>query len=300
MDDQCIFVTDQGEVAIYSGIDPSSASTWSLQGVYDAGDLVLDQAIPFGGDLLLATVSGLVRLSGLIRHDKATEARQALSAPIREWTDLVKGLARGQYITTIRDDTFLYFATTNGLFDKILVMNVATGAWSTITGWNAYQLGLFDGVLHFGNLTGDVFKTNIGGTDAGSPFTCTYVSAFIDPSPMTIKVAGVISAEWQHSRAFNAEYSVSVDHQLSLPSAPIAAEIPADESSFWGVATWGVSHWNTDYSTSIKSKYAQKSAHATGRSFAVAVRVVSASELALDCELLRTGLSITQGQAVAA
>ena len=34
MDDRCVFVSDQGEVAIYQGSDPSNASTWSLVGVY--------------------------------------------------------------------------------------------------------------------------------------------------------------------------------------------------------------------------------------------------------------------------
>ena len=37
LDDVCVFVTTEGECAVYSGTDPSSASTWALQGVYRMG-----------------------------------------------------------------------------------------------------------------------------------------------------------------------------------------------------------------------------------------------------------------------
>ena len=35
LDDKCIFVSDQGEVAIFSGTDPTSSTNWKQEGCYD-------------------------------------------------------------------------------------------------------------------------------------------------------------------------------------------------------------------------------------------------------------------------
>jgi hypothetical protein len=36
-DDYAAFITSEGQVAVYSGADPASSTTWSLVGVFDIG-----------------------------------------------------------------------------------------------------------------------------------------------------------------------------------------------------------------------------------------------------------------------
>jgi len=53
MDDYCVFATSRGQLAVFRGTDPSSASTWSLQGVYDLGEPLGKRCfLRYSGDLL--------------------------------------------------------------------------------------------------------------------------------------------------------------------------------------------------------------------------------------------------------
>jgi hypothetical protein len=55
-----VFVTDQGEVMVYRGTDPSSASTWALIGIWIVGAPIGNRCLmKYGGDLLVLTLDGL-------------------------------------------------------------------------------------------------------------------------------------------------------------------------------------------------------------------------------------------------
>jgi hypothetical protein len=57
VDDNLVFVTDKGEVIVYRGTDPSSASTWALIGVWIVGAPIGTRSLmKYGGDLLVITL----------------------------------------------------------------------------------------------------------------------------------------------------------------------------------------------------------------------------------------------------
>jgi hypothetical protein len=68
IDDNLVAATRGGDVAIYQGTDPASASTFALKGTWNAGTLVAGRRVAtnFGGDLLFLTKSGLRPLSQLV------------------------------------------------------------------------------------------------------------------------------------------------------------------------------------------------------------------------------------------
>lgn len=68
VDDLLVAATRGGDVAVYQGSDPASASSFALKGTWHAGALVAGRrvATSFGGDLLLLTKSGLRPLSQLV------------------------------------------------------------------------------------------------------------------------------------------------------------------------------------------------------------------------------------------
>ncbi len=82
-DDYAVYVTDQGQVAIYQGTDPSNASDWSLIGVYDFGPPLGPKGLlKFGGDLALVTTDGVIPLSQAMKLDRAQQNQVALTAKI--------------------------------------------------------------------------------------------------------------------------------------------------------------------------------------------------------------------------
>src|SRR3546814_3635141 len=70
LSEQNIFVSTEGEVAVYQGSDPGEAATWSKVGVYRIGKPLGARAhFRGGGDIAIATSVGLVPLSKAISLD---------------------------------------------------------------------------------------------------------------------------------------------------------------------------------------------------------------------------------------
>jgi hypothetical protein len=71
VDDNLVFVTDQGEVLVYRGTDPSSASTWALIGIWIVGAPIGNRCLmKYGGDLLVLTLDGLVPLASALQSSR--------------------------------------------------------------------------------------------------------------------------------------------------------------------------------------------------------------------------------------
>ena len=81
--DYAVFMTDQGQVAIYQGSDPTSASNFSLVNVYDLGPPLGPKAlVKFGGDLAVVTSDGVIPLSQALKLDRSEQNEVALTAKI--------------------------------------------------------------------------------------------------------------------------------------------------------------------------------------------------------------------------
>ena len=82
-DDVAVFFTSEGEAILYSGTDPSSASTWQLIGVFQIGKPVGRRCMIKGGaDLILITEDGFVAASQILSLDRSQTLRVAISDQI--------------------------------------------------------------------------------------------------------------------------------------------------------------------------------------------------------------------------
>ena len=88
LDDVCVFVTSNGEIAVYEGDDPSSAADWRLAGVYEISRPLNKHAFfKAGGDLAILTEDGIIPVSEALRKDRAALQAVAISYPIEDaWT----------------------------------------------------------------------------------------------------------------------------------------------------------------------------------------------------------------------
>ena len=91
LDDRIVFITNQGEAAVYSG-SFADASNISFVGRFDIGSPPLGKNafLSVGGDLIIMTEAGWIPMSAVVGTDEARLASVALTAQIEKlWRKMV-------------------------------------------------------------------------------------------------------------------------------------------------------------------------------------------------------------------
>ena len=155
LDDYFVVFTSEGEVAVYRGTDPASASTWSLTGVFYIGSPTSNGfTCKFGGDLLIINKDGIAQMS-----------KSLMSSRVNTWLQLTDKIQPqlAQDTTTYADSNdwdLLLYPPQNMLLVNIpvsstssyqYVMNTISGSWSRWTGLNARCWYFSNDLLYFGS-----------------------------------------------------------------------------------------------------------------------------------------------------
>lgn len=249
LNDYCVVVTTEGELAVFSGDDPSSsdAGSFDLVGRYDIsmpmGKNVVMQA---GGDLLVLTQDGIVPVSAAVTKDIAALSLSAVSASIEpDWKVAVtsrggtpweiakwpsRNLAAVSIPATADTDPFYLF-----------VVNVQTGKWCKYTNWDARSLDVFSDRFFFGTRKGQIWEGEVTGADGTATINYTYVGqADHLRSPGVTKVVKSMRATFKGTTPFTPRLSCSTDYIINLPPSPSVAPISGVgwDLSLWDVGTW--------------------------------------------------------------
>ena len=301
MDDRCVFVTDQGEVAVYAGADPSTASDWQLEGVYDIGEPIGKNAVmKVGGDFIIATRAGLIPLSAAVVKDPSQTKLDALSRNIElDWfreVGLTGAQLQWKVVKWDKGNAAIVVPPQTAAFDDFCwVMNLNTGAWAKFTGWNIGGIAVLGGDIYYGDPDGNIFLADTGGKDNGKPFECRLCMRFdmLDHSAAH-KTAHAMRTTWRYVSPFNARYSVAKNYKTSfLP--PVNAIIDGEQDlPFWDIARWDQDFWASSGETNqIVSDW--RSVAAQGVSIAPQIQITSAQGAKLDCELVTIDLMYSTG-----
>jgi hypothetical protein len=158
MDDHWVAITSEGEVIVYKGTDPSSATTWALVGVWHLGSPIGQRCLlKYAGDLLLLCVDGVMPLSRALVADRTTEAsitdkiRTAMTSAA-----VTYGSNFGwQMIHYPKGNMLIINVPTESDGDNPhqYVMNTATGAWCRFKGMDAQCWAIFNDEPYFGGDT---------------------------------------------------------------------------------------------------------------------------------------------------
>lgn len=237
----CIFVTSNGEVAVYAGDDPSQADSWGKVGVYQIGKPKgPDCFIRRGGDLVIATDIGAVPLSQALQKDAVTLSPSAMSAPIEdEWNEYSRTRSGRWAAVTWTEGQMVAFAlpAASGQNPTWLVANARTGRWARYTGWEAGCVIAYSGGLYFGSPDGCVYEANVGGSDDGLPYVGVYVPSFDQLGVKGVKTTSLARAVIRARRETTLGLSVHNDFRMSLPPPPAASG--EGTGDVWGVDKWG-------------------------------------------------------------
>lgn len=301
LDDKCVFVSTEGEVAVYEGTNPGSATTWSKVGVYRIGKpLGINGYMQAGGDLLIATDAGLVPLSQAISKDVAALSMTGVSRPIYPaWNkgvqerqelpwEILKWTTRSMMvISQPRDD--------NTLDAECFVANMETGAWCRYTNWDTRCVALYANRGFFGSIDGYVYEMERGGSDDGTPYVCTYVGQFDHlKRPGVSKTARQARAIFLAADPFNYRLSASVNYNVELPTAPNS--VPDFTSNEWDVALWDQAVWDGSTAFSVTTRWT--SVGATGFSHAPQIQITCGVTPYPDVELIAFDMTYSEGGVV--
>lgn len=253
-DDYTVFASSEGELAIYRGSDPSTASGFSKVGVLPVAAPIAGHRCfaKFGGDLLYLCELGLFSLSKLLGTRDSVIANLALTNKIdRAFAQAVKLYRTNtnwQVLDYPREQALIVnIPITNG-YSEQYVMNTLTGAWARFTGWNTSALVVHRREL-FGALVDSVAKLWSGVSDDGSVVRGKLQLAYNYFRSQGFKKHIKLFAPMLRTTAEVAtKLGVDVDFTMHGVGSPAAINPP--EGSSWDASNWDDAFWAGDFTIS--------------------------------------------------
>ncbi len=267
LDDLAVWITSNGEVIVYRGTDPSSASTWALVGIYDIGSPVGRRCFfKWTGDLLAITQDGVVPLSGALQSSR-TNPRVAITDKIQSAVSDAVSLYDSNFGWQL-----IYLAQANQLYLNVpiyerhdqqqYVMNTITKAWCNFEGWDAGCWEIFNDRLYFGSF-GFVGQAWDGTDDAGVAIETNALQAFnYLGDPGVQKRVTMFQPIFYTTGTPQVFGGVNVDFDTSVNTGQLQVE--ASRFALWDQASWDSGIWGPD----LDLRKAWNGAQGVGNAFA--------------------------------
>lgn len=301
LSDMCVFVSTEGEVAVYAGSDPSDAADFALKGVYQIGKPLGKNAwIRAGGDILVATTDGLTPISQVFQRDRQALSLVSVSRPIEnDWKRAANATGGGWSVKSWPEQNlvFIAFPDNTVVTDTTFVLNVLTGRWSTISNWKATCYETLQGSLFFGSIDGLCWQGDITGTDDGLTFSATYLSQFSPANQFGQRCSASIAHMYFHAKT---RPKVRLFARANYDrSTPVYDEVTTGDSgsSEWDVGLWDVAVW--DSVSGVLEYDFRQNVRATGDMLAVGCVITSGGDFKLDIEVDLATLQVSVGEASA-
>lgn len=269
IDDNAAFFSSEGEILVYKGTDPASATTFALVGLFKEGNPIgLRCQIKYLGDVLVITDLGVAPLSESILTAQVTLKSQltdkilpAMAAAVAQ----AKTTFGWQMVTYPAQNMLLINVPYSG-GNYQFAMNAITGSFTKFTGWNARCWEVQGSALYFG-AAGIVAQAWSGNSDAGSPILADALQAFnyFGASTQTKKPT-MLRPVFYSDGTPAVSIGVNFDYdQLASPTGTLNFTAPTGMA--WGSMTWGSMVWGGTFVVNKNWQYA------SGLGYAMAVRV---------------------------
>lgn len=247
-DDYLAFLSSEGEIALYAGTDPSSASTWSLVGVYRAGRPIGQRPLTkLGGDLLALTKDGVISIKKMSQLDRSESQYAAVTNKINR---LINSAARnfsdnfGWEVTVYPVGKWLILNVPQsaGSLQFQYVMNILTGAWCKFENMKGNCWAVYDDELYFGGNDGKIYKADSGKDDNGANIEFEIKTAFNYFRSKGKQKQFTLARPIIESTG-TPQYAIGmdVDFQNTTPSGLLSVNTEAE--AMWDSATWDNSEW---------------------------------------------------------
>lgn len=296
LDDYCVFVSTEGEFALYKG-DP--ASTFEKVGVYRIGrPLHKDAYFRAGGDVGVLTDDGINSIQVAIQKDRAGALGNAITYPIEEpWRSTIQernsGLNAFTCVIWPSKTMLIVGIPATGSQSKIAyVSNTRTGAWARFTGWDIRALHIYNNRLFFGTRDGYIVEGEVTGADMGSPYSAVVIPKFQDFGDAGEKAALQVRIVARANNVFTPQLFANADYETSIPT-PLSADSDEDMNT-WDSGIWGTSVWGGAVDNKARLSEWQ-GVGAVGQALAPGLQVTTGRATTPDAELVALHLVYESG-----
>lgn len=250
VDDYAAFVSSEGEVALYRGIDPDFSSTWALVGTFHIGRPIGRRCfVKVGSDVILITADGFFPLSKALLTDRS-QLQDAISNKIVNLVNSDVQAFSGNFgwqpiLYPLGNKLLINVPSIENSSQYQYVMNTITGAWCTFgkfaSPWNAACFEVFSDGLYYGGNT-VVCLADSGQSDNGTAITADVEPAFNyfgerGKNKRFTMVRPIIQASG------NIQVSLVVNTDFGNAS-PSAATSFSGGGSPWDTSPWDTSAWS--------------------------------------------------------
>ena len=253
VDDNLAFATSNGEMIVYAGTDPASASTWALIGVWKLGSPIGDRSMfKWAGDLLILTYDGLLPMAASLQSSRL-DPRVALSDKI-QGAITAATIAYGGDHASVGWQVF-YNAKNNALWINVpvgpgtqeqYVMNTITKSWCQFTGWAANVWETYNDNAYFGGdgFVGKAWDTS-SYSDNGSNIATNVLQAFNYFGSRGVKKYFTRARPSVFSSGQPATFvGVNVDFDVSDNTG--ALTFTPTSYATWDTSVWDTGLWGTN------------------------------------------------------
>lgn len=292
IEEKLVVVTDQGEVLIYAGTDPSSSSAWGLMGVFDLGAPIgPNPLIRRGGDLLIMTEDAILALSDVIQLPRDTQRRSGLTKGIAPtWVNATR-----KFKTQTGWSVAVYPKARMGVINipdpsgtYQFVWNTITNAWCKFTNMSATTWAAWNDGLFFGGTDGTIYQAETGSLDGSAATDCWLVGAYQGfGAETTLKHVKEIKAQVQvETSAVELLVGCSFDFNTDKPTTSISVAASAPVFA-WSLTKWSVAKWR-----GVKAKGTWRGQGGVGYRIAPTLRAIISSGAADEITCQVQGFSI--------
>lgn len=253
IDDYAVFITTEGQCAVYQGYDPTFASTWNLVGVFNMGRPIGRRCFAkMGSDVVVLCADGVALLSKELTTDRSQSATVSYNI-----LDMINNDVQA-YSANFGWQP-VYYPFGNKLIINVpvvenntqyqYVMNTITGAWSTWgkenSALNAACWDTFQDALYYGG-NGVVVKADLTGTlaDNGASIISDMKPAFSYFGDLgQSKLFTMVRPIFLSTDPITPSYALCLDYADQVPSTPanaVGTGSPWDTSP-WDITSWGAS-----------------------------------------------------------
>lgn len=248
MQDYLVLATDQGEIAVYGGTDPSQASTFAKKGTYQVGTPMGNRCfLKYGGDLLYIGKDGLSPISDLLASTRVNTEKNLtykIQGAISQATSSYASNFGWQMLLHPLQNFMLLNVPVSVGQQQQYVMNTITGAWCNFTGWPANCWERQNDIIYYGGNGVVVQAWTSAMDDNGAQINGEALQAFSyldSPQQKQITEARPII---QTSGVPGILLGLNVDFDITPPVGLPTFSQPA--YGLWDQALWDVGIWGAD------------------------------------------------------
>lgn len=250
-DDYIGFLSTEGELAVYQGTDPSSASTFAITGVYQCGKPIGRRCwFKYGSDAVIIGANGILSVTKIIsvgiQNPKDAVSYKILNLINADAQAYANNFGWEGCVYPLGNKIVINIPENTNSRMHQYVMNTIHGAWCSYglinSPWNASTFCCLGNKLYYGG-NGFVAQCDTGQSDGTAQIMGSVKPAFSYMGTDKQKQFTMVRPILQTTGDVSPVMVLNTDFQDVLPSG--TPTFSGTGASLWNVALWNVSYWST-------------------------------------------------------